>query len=116
MFSSRASRWEGREAITAEQGHQQHQTLFPVAAFRITSCFFAQNRFAPFGNNASALRQAQHVQDQGHLAVAHDGGAGKKRDPFQLLAQRFDHDFFGVVDLVDDQAKLPVIRLQAPQC
>ena len=44
--------------------------------------------------------------------VAHDGGAGVLREPLQLLAERLDYDFLGVVDAVDYQPKLPVFGLQ----
>ena len=58
------------------------------------------------------LGQAQHVEDQGHLAVAHDGGAGKGADALELLLQRLDDDLLGVVDRVDDQPELAVVGLQ----
>ena len=56
--------------------------------------------------------QPEHVEDQGHPAVAHDRGAGERGDALELLAERLDDDLLGVVDLVDDQAELPVVGLQ----
>ena len=64
------------------------------------------------GDHARHLRDAEHVEDQRHLAVAHDGGAGKAGESLELLAQRLDDDLFGVVDLVHDQPELPVVGLQ----
>ncbi len=64
------------------------------------------------GDDAGHLGNAQHVEDQRHLPVAHDGRAGKAGDPFQLLAQRLHHDLFGVVDFVDHQPELAIVGLQ----
>ena len=58
-----------------------------------------------------ALRQTQGIENQRHLAVAHDGGAGEGADAFELFAQGLDHNLFGIVDLVDHQAELAVIGL-----
>ena len=71
-----------------------------------------QRSLAHAGDDVGLLGQAQHVQDQGHLAVAHDGGAGKGADALELLLQRLDHDLLGVVDRVHDQAELAVVGLQ----
>ena len=64
------------------------------------------------GDHVGHLRDAEHVQDQRDLAVAHDRRAGKAGDALQLLAQRLDDDLLGVVDLVHHQAELPVVGLQ----
>jgi len=58
------------------------------------------------------LRQAQYIQNQSTLPIAHDGGAGKAGDPFQLFSQRLDHDLFGIVDIIHYQAEGPAIGLQ----
>ena len=77
---------------------------------------FAQRTFADPGDDVGLLGQAQHVQDQGHPAVAHDGRAGKGADALELLLQRLDDDFLGVVDRVHDQAELAVVGLQTRRC
>ena len=71
-----------------------------------------QRPLAHAGDDVGLLGQAQHVEDQGHLAVAHDGGAGEGADALELLLQRLDHDLLGVVDGVHDQAELAVVGLQ----
>ena len=71
-----------------------------------------QRPFADAGDDVGLLGQAQHVEDQGHLAVAHDGGAGEGADALELLLQRLDHDLLGVVDGVHDQPELAVVGLQ----
>ena len=71
------------------------------------------NRMRPqFGHHVRHLRDAEHVQDQRHFAIAHDGGPGKAGQPLQLLAQRLYDNFLGVVDLVHHQAELAVVGLQ----
>lgn len=62
--------------------------------------------------HAGALSDADHVQDEGHLSVSHDGGAGVGGESFQLLAQRFDDDLLRVADAVHHQAELPVLALK----
>src|SRR6516162_9087874 len=58
------------------------------------------------------LGQPEHIEDQGDLAISHDGRTGEQADPLELFLQRLDDDFLGVVDLVDDEAKLPFICLK----
>ncbi len=65
-----------------------------------------------FGQYAGTLADTEHVQDEGHAAVAHDGRAGVHGEPFQLLTQGLDYDFLGVVDAVHHQPELPVLRLK----
>ncbi len=74
--------------------------------------FFSHGAVASFADHIGPLRQAQHIQDERYFAVAHDARSGKSLDRFELLAQRLNHDFLGVVDLIDDQPELPVISLQ----
>ena len=74
--------------------------------------FVAERALAIFADDVGGLRQAEHVEDQRHAAVAHDRGAGEGFDAFELLAERLDDDLFGVVDFVDDQAELPLVGLQ----
>ena len=73
---------------------------------------FRQRAVPHFGDDVGALGQAQHVQDQGHPAVAHDGGAGEGGESLELLAQRLDDDFLGVVDLVHHQAEGLAVGLE----
>ena len=63
-------------------------------------------------NDVRLLGQAKHVQDQGDFPIPHDCRAGKDADALQLFAQRFDDDFLGIIDLVDDQ---PELAVAAPQ-
>ena len=80
----------------------------PCAFFSVR----AARLLAGFGQHAGALADAEHVEDQGHAAIAHDGGAGIVGEPLQLLAQRLDHDLLRIVDAVHHQPELPVFRLQ----
>ena len=68
--------------------------------------------FPQLADHAGHLRQAQHVEDEGHTSVAHNGGAGEAGHRLQLLGKRFDHDLFSVINLVDHQPELAVARLQ----
>ena len=54
----------------------------------------------------------QDIQDEGHLTISHDGRSCESGNGLELLAQGLDNDFFCVVDVIDDQAKVPVICLQ----
>ena len=56
--------------------------------------------------------ETEDVKNQCDLAVSHDGRAGIRSDPFELLAERFDHDLLGVGNVVDDEAELPAVGLQ----
>ena len=58
------------------------------------------------------LREPEDIQDEGHLAVPHDGRAREAGDSLELLAKRLDDDFLGVVDLVHDEPELSSVRLQ----
>jgi hypothetical protein len=62
--------------------------------------------------DAGLLGDAQHVQDQRHPPVAHDGRPREHRNVLQHLIQRLDDDFLGVVDLIDHQAELVLAGLQ----
>ena len=75
-------------------------------------CFSARARARTSLTTFEVLRDSQHVENQRDSAVAHDGRAGKGADAFEMFAQRFDDDFFGVVDVVDDETKLPFVCLQ----
>jgi len=46
---------------------------------------FGARRYAGFGKHPGKLGNSQAVQDQRHLAVAHDGGAGKSGNPLELF-------------------------------
>jgi hypothetical protein len=65
-----------------------------------------------FGQDPGALANAEHVENEGHAAIAHDRCAGVDAESFQLLAQGFHHDFLSVVDTVHHQPELPVFRLK----
>ena len=82
----------------------------PVAADSATFSLTGRSRVS--ADHAGALRQAEHIENQRHLAVAHNAGSGKRLYGFELLAERLHDDLFRVVDLVDDQAELAVIGLQ----
>ena len=78
-------------------------------------CFcalFPHTSIADLGNHIGQLGYPENIQDEGHLAVSHDGCAGECGNALELLAQRLDDDFFRVVDVIDDQTKMAVIRLQ----
>src|ERR1035438_1331971 len=88
----RGNRWTG-------PGPEQEQPL--LLDPRLGFLFRRRARLiAGFGQHPGTLADAEHVEDEGHAAVAHDGRAGVHGEPFQLLAQRLDHDFLGVVDSV----------------
>ena len=67
---------------------------------------------APWSTTPAPLGQAEHVEDQGDPAVAHDGGARERGDALQLLAERLDDDLLGVVDLVDHEPERMAVGLQ----
>ena len=67
---------------------------------------------AHLGDHVRALGDAQHVEDEGDAAVAHDGGAGERGERLELLAERLDDDLLGVAHPVDDEAELAVVGLQ----
>ena len=103
-------RQRNRQALEGT-GPKQEQPLLLDPRLRLL--FGRRARLlAGFGQHPGALADAQHVQDERHAAIAHDGRAGIDGEPFQLLAQRLDHDFLGVVDAVHHQAELPVFGLQ----
>src|SRR5208283_4158898 len=52
---------------------------------------------------------------EGHFAITHDARSGKGLHRFELFAKGLDHNFFGIVDAVDDQPELPPIGLQHHQ-
>src|SRR5271157_2569114 len=92
-------------------GPEQEQPLLLDARLRLV--FRRRARLiAGFGQHPGTLADTEHVEDEGYAAVAHDGRAGVYGEPFQLLAQRLDHDFLGVVDAVHHQSELPVFGLQ----
>jgi hypothetical protein len=68
--------------------------------------------FPALGQHAAALRQAQHVQNQRHFPVAHNRRSGVDADIFQMLTERFDHDFLSVVNVVDHQSELLPVGVQ----
>ena len=63
-------------------------------------------------DHASALGQAEHVENERDPAIAHDAGAGITIQALQLFAQGFDYDFLGIADAIHDEAELMVLSLQ----
>src|SRR5215470_13240206 len=59
--------------------------------------------------DAGALGDAVHVEDERDRAVAEDGGAGVGGDAAELGRDRLDDDVGGVVDVVDHQSEEPVV-------
>ena len=92
-------------------GAEQEQPLLLDARLRLLFRCGAR-LLAGFGQHPGALADAEHVEDEGHAAIAHDRRAGIHGEPFQLLAERLDHDLLGVVDAVDHQSELAVLGLQ----
>ena len=45
------------------------------------------------------MPDTEHVENERHSSVAHDGRSGINRQPFQLLAKRLDYDFLGIEDV-----------------
>jgi hypothetical protein len=58
------------------------------------------------------LGKTEYIEDQGHLAVAENSGSRENGDALQLFAQRFDDDFFGIVNPFHDETKLPAVCLE----
>ena len=58
------------------------------------------------------MRQPDHIENQRHVAVSHNRCARKNLEAPQLFAERFDDDFFRVIDLVHDQSKRMIVGLQ----
>ncbi|MEZ5284152.1 MAG: hypothetical protein R2712_04945 [Vicinamibacterales bacterium] len=67
---------------------------------------------AGVAQDAGALGDPEDVQNQGDVAVTHDGGAREHVHALELLAERLDDDLLGVVDLVDHEPELPVAGLE----
>ncbi len=99
-----------REALEGA-GAEQEQSLLLDARMRLF--FLCGARLLPaLGQNSGALADAEHIEDEGHAAVAHDRRARILREPFQLLAERLDHDLLRIVDAVDHKPKLAIFGLQ----
>ena len=98
------------------RAREQQEGLLFLSGRRQIGGFFSQRAIPCFRNHAGALGQAKHVQDERNFAVPHDARAGKCFHRLELFAQRLHHDFFGVVDLIDDQPEPPLIGLQLLRC
>lgn len=55
--------------------------------------------------NTGVAGDAFHAQDEGHPAVAADGGAREARQPLEGRVQRLDDHLLGVQDVVHHQAE-----------
>ena len=67
---------------------------------------------ARLDENAGLLSDPDDVEDQGYAPIAHDCGSRIDGQPFQLFSQRFDDNLLRIVDAVDNQTELTVLRLQ----
>ena len=61
------------------------------------------------------LRDAGHVQNQHHVPIAKNGGAGIERTMSEQFSQRLDHDFLRIVDPVHRQTETALARLENDQ-
>ncbi len=109
MFSRRASRLSGTAIRDPAGPANGAGCLFPFAPSAVASTSSPRMHYPSLAQQVSALRQADHVQNQRHFAVSHDGGPGVDGDVFQVLTERLDHDLFGVVDFVHHQPEVPAI-------
>ena len=89
----RAGPFQGRARELLQPGHQRQRDRHPAAVVRdeqehglaVTGGLGRGGRLlgqCPLATpeiDVGLLGQAQHVEDQRHLAVAHDGGAGETR-------------------------------------
>ncbi len=100
-----------RHARIARTGEQQERLFFVRSHDRFRS-FAGHAAVAGFRDHAGTLRQPEHVQNERYFAVSHDARAGKCSYRLKLLAQRLDHNFLGIVDLIDDQSEPPVVGSQ----
>ncbi len=122
----RAGPFEGGARELLQPGHQRQRDGHAAAVARDdqehglavagglgrAGRLLGQRPLARAGDDLGLLGEAQDVEDQGHLAVAHDGGAGEDADALELLLKRLDHDLLGVVDRVHDQPELAVVGLE----
>ena len=110
LLESGDQRQGNGQALEGSDSEQEQPLLLDP---RLRLLFHRCARLLPeFGHHPGTLADTEHVQDEGHPAIAHDRRARVHGEPFQLLSQRLDHDFLGVVDTVHYQAELPVFRLQ----
>jgi hypothetical protein len=73
-----------RQREAAVVGRLQDQQPLPRHARHVGDIALRQARaLAQLGDDAGALRDAQHVEDERDPAVAHDGGPGEHRDPLE---------------------------------
>ena len=67
---------------------------------------------ANLADDAGALGNAHHIENQRHAAVAIIVAPANEAMPFNRFPSGFDDDLFRVVNGIDDEAKLPVVRLR----
>src|ERR1700722_4559874 len=91
---------------------KQHQLLLRAGTLRSRLGLRGLHVLPALGQNARALRQAKHIENQCHPAVPHDRRPCKDGDTLQVFAERLHHNLFGVVDFVDHQPEMPPIRFQ----
>src|SRR5208283_4276779 len=72
-------------------GAEKEQPLLLDAGLRL---LFSRRvpLLAGFSEYTGTLADTEHVEDESHAAIAHDGGAGVYGKAFQLLTQRLDDD------------------------
>src|SRR5579872_219209 len=91
---------------------KQQECLFGDSLSSSVAGLFGQGAVSCFVNYSGPLRQAQHVENQGYLSIAHDAGSGKRLDRLQLFAKRLHNNLFGIVDAVDHESELALVCLQ----
>src|ERR1700730_8762505 len=104
--------FESRKCVQ-RQGHarmvralKEDERLFFASSLCDLLILLVKGAVAYFRNDTGAPRQTQDIQDQRDLSVPHDRRTGICVDAFELSAEWLDDDFLGVVDFIDDQAKL----------
>ena len=101
-------------AIRPSSGPRRRSERFPIvvpgARF---PCSSPTDRSRSLGNHhIGQLGQPEDIQDERHLTVSSDGRSRERGNALELFTQRLDHDFFCVVDVIDDRAKMAVVGLQ----
>src|SRR5262249_1241134 len=121
-----ADPFDRRPRELLQPGHERHWNGHPLAisagtqedgmavarrAGRPGGAFWPGPR-PPFRPPPPPPRPPQGARELRPLSVAHDGRRRARGHPFQLLLKRLDDDFLGVVNVIDNEAKLAVVRLK----
>src|SRR5262249_50850962 len=100
-----------RHAAVGAALEEEHRLA--LTGHRCNMLFFvAERSLAAFADHVGGLREAEHVENQRDAAIAHDRRAREGFYAFELLAERLDDDFFGVVDFVDNETELTLVCLE----